>query len=82
MYVQTIVYIISRHPSSVINMSPYEKLYNRQPSLAKSSKILCYANIMNQINKFLLKSKPIMLWGAYKFKRDTIFMILKMDHSL
>lgn len=42
--VLTTVYLINRLPSSVIGMSPYEKLYNNKPSLLYMSlrmSVLC-----------------------------------------
>ncbi|XP_019266534.1 PREDICTED: uncharacterized protein LOC109243968 [Nicotiana attenuata] len=64
--VLTAVYIINRLPSSVIdNKSPYERLYNKKPTLQhlKVISCLCYAEMVNQNDKLMPRAKPSVHMG-------------------
>lgn len=79
-------YLINRMPSSVLaNMSPYEKLYGKKPSL-KHLKVLgclCFSKIVQEQDKLMPRSKAAIHMGyatsqkgylLYDFNSKTFFV--------
>lgn len=64
--VKAVVYIINRMPSSVIaDMSPFEKLYNKKPSLhqLRVLRCLCFAKRVNELDKLKPRSTACVFLG-------------------
>ncbi|PWA51104.1 ribonuclease H-like domain-containing protein [Artemisia annua] len=65
-YVLTVVYLINRLPSSVFyGASPYRIVYGKDPDLShvRAFGCLCYANILNNSDKFSSSSEKCVLLG-------------------
>ncbi|GJY52425.1 putative RNA-directed DNA polymerase [Tanacetum coccineum] len=64
--VLTVVYLINRLPSSVLNgKSPFYLVYGREPNLShlRSFRCLCYASIVKGSDKFSSRSEKCVLIG-------------------
>lgn len=75
--VQASVYLIKRLHSSVSNMSPYQKLHNRQPSLIHLRVIgcLCYAKNVTESDKMASRTRSVILMGDSENQKDIYYMI-------
>ncbi|XP_019232006.1 PREDICTED: uncharacterized protein LOC109212783 [Nicotiana attenuata] len=68
------IYIINRLPSSVIGVSPFEKLYKRKPSLIHLRVIgcLCYAKIIQESDKLKPRAKSAILMGYSEVQKGYV----------
>lgn len=73
-YVVAAVYIINRLPSSILGMSPYQKLFNKPPFLTyiKVLGCLCYAKRVNQFDKLQPRTKSTVFMGYSEVQKGYI----------
>lgn len=73
--VQPATYLINRLPSAMLGyMTPYERMYNRKPSLdyLKVLGCLCYAKSVNESNKLMPISRKAVHMGYSETKKGYI----------
>ncbi|GKA31493.1 ribonuclease H-like domain-containing protein, partial [Tanacetum coccineum] len=87
--VLTVVYLINRLPTSVLNgKSPYELVYRKKPNLShlRNFGCLCFSTVLNNSDKFTSRSDKCVLLGystvkkAYKlFSLDNRNVVFSRD---
>lgn len=73
--VKITTYLINRVPSTILNnVSPYVKLYNRQPFLAHFRILgcLCHVKILHEQDKLMPRTKPAIHMEYFETKKGYI----------